>query len=107
MQTLNTRPLTSQPHFYGSPRGLDGTDGLELASAPFRPINLDHIQNSSNGKHPFRSPLAHMLQKGQTSGSNNGAAKFKCPEEVAAVSVLRFNTDLKIPMRMPQASHSN
>ena len=45
-----------QAHFFKSPQGLtQSQDGLE----PFRPINMDQIQNSSNGKQnlSFRSPL--------------------------------------------------
>ena len=71
MQTVDQRQDSSGlAHFYSSP---DGMDGIESA-VPFRPINLDQIQNSSNGKQ-FRSPIAAARKQG-TTGSGKMMGSF-------------------------------
>ena len=90
-----------------SPRGTNyDADGPE----PFRPINIDHIQNSSNGKHHlgnFRSPLS--IRKNQSNlNANSQNSKNACESSGAASAVnatvvQKFNTDLKIPMRIKTA----
>ena len=77
---------------------MNYSDGPEQASAPFRPINMDHIQNSSNGKQ-FRSPMA--ARKLGNSGSSKGMASLSKTHPLEEPTVFRLNTDFKIQMRQP------
>ena len=111
MQKLNIRQdssaLAQEAHFMTSPRGTNyDADGPE----PFRQINIDQIQNSSNGKHHlgnFRSPLS--IRKNQSNlNANSQNSKNACESSGAAsvngtTAVQKFNTDLKIPMRIKTA----
>lgn len=108
MQKLNIRQdssaLAQEAHFMTSPRGTNyDADGPE----PFRQINIDQIQNSSNGKHHlgnFRSPLS--IRKNQSNlNANSQNSKNACESSGAASvnAVQKFNTDLKIPMRIKTA----
>ena len=103
---------------------------LEEQTHPFRPINIEHIENSSNGKHghlqfgsPFRRPMGGSSgsggsSKGKTgtngktplSGGSSQAKNCMMTHHMVAnsetgINVFRFNTDLKIPMRTANKEH--
>ena len=115
MQTLSypqdSSALTQDAHFMTSPRvnnftSESGQDGPE----PFRQINIEHIQNSSNGKHlgNFRSPMnLRKNQSNQGANSQNSKNAGESASKVNLSAVQRFNTDLKIPMRIKGAAEQH